>query len=259
VTVNKKKGFLILIGGAEDRRNGKDVLRKVADLANANNVIVIPTATSEPQEAVRDYADAFKNIGVPCVQGFHIKYRDEADRFEFLEMVDEADLFFFTGGDQVRLVHTLRETRVINRIWEKYLNGATIAGTSAGASAAGDLIVYDGEGYGFKKGSVHVCEGFGFLKDTIIDTHFMERERIPRLIQFLSSRRRSRGIGLSENTAIIVGPDNRFEVFGKGMVVVMNGENMSYTNYSDIRNDQQFSTCCLDMGFLASGAIFDMN
>ncbi len=256
---SKKRGFMALIGGAEDKKQEKTVLRRVVEVSQAKTVAIVPTASFYPREVFANYYDAFKNIGVENVEFFDIRYQDEADRNEYLKKIEETDLIYFSGGDQVKLVRTLENTKLLKRIFELFEEGKLhIAGTSAGAAAASNPMIYDGDYDGFSKDSVNFSPGFGFLKGITIDTHFVSRGRIARLSQFLLTEKSPKGIGIGEDTGIIIDWQNRFEVVGSGVVTVLNADKVTHSNYAEIASGDFYSVNNLRVGFLASGSYFSL-
>ena len=253
-----KKGYLVLIGGAEDRKTDKVVLRKVVELNNAKTAVIIPSASEYPKGLAEDYVRAFKDLGVEKFFTFDIRNKSEADKIEYLEQIMQADLIFFTGGDQFKLVNVFLDTFLFEKIKERFSKGATIAGTSAGAAAACDPIIFDGDDRGLRKSAIHHSRGFGFIKNTTIDTHFVNRGRLGRLTQFLCSGLSTRGIGLGEDTAIVVNPDDVFEVIGSEMVTVVNTSETSYSNYNKINDNDPIVINDIRVGFLQPGSIFDL-
>lgn len=258
-THSQLKGFLVLIGGAEDKKNDRQILKRVVGLNNAKTAVIIPTASNYPEGLARDYQYAFRDLGVENNIIFDIRERSETDKPEYFEQIEQADLIFFTGGDQFRLVNTLIDTSLLEKIKKQHLKGATIAGTSAGAAAACDPILFDGDYSGLQKGNINHFRGFGFIKDITIDTHFVNRGRLGRLTQFLSSGHSSKGIGIGEDTAIIISPDNTFEVVGSEMVTLVNTENISFSNYDQIKEKDPIVINDIRIGFLQNGSIFDLN
>lgn len=254
---NRQRGHLVLIGGAEDKNDKMEVLRKVVNINNAKTVAVIPTASSYTYELGRKYLECFRSLGVNEAKNLDIRYRNEVDKPEYLEFISQSDLIFFTGGDQVKLVETLKNTELLIRIWQRYFNGATIAGTSAGAAAASDPMIYDGDYCGFSKGCVQHGEGFGFIKEITIDTHFVERSRIPRLSQFLASGKSTKGIGLSEDTGVIIYPKGFFEVIGSGVVTVLNSHK-TISDYHHVQENSQITVDGMRLSFLSKGSRFDL-
>ncbi|MFO8067905.1 MAG: cyanophycinase [Bacteroidales bacterium] len=254
-----KKGYLALIGGAEDRKEDKTVLKRTVEINNAQTIIVIPSATTYPIECGRDYEDAFSSLGVKTVHVFDIRNPKEADDNKYLELLDSADMIFFTGGDQVRLVKALKGSALLKKIHNLFINkGITIAGTSAGAAAASDPMTYDGDNEGLTKGTIEFSRGFGFIENVTIDTHFVARGRIGRMTQFLCSEMSDKGIGIGENTGIIINPDGEFEVVGTGIVTVVNTSDVTYSNINDIIPGQKITIDGVKVGFLQHGAVFNL-
>ncbi|MBW6478517.1 MAG: cyanophycinase [Bacteroidales bacterium] len=255
-----KKGYLVLIGGAEDRRNDKVVLRKLINLNDAKNIIVVTSATLYPAETAEDYFYAFRDLGIKNIQILDIRDSRETNNPGDLEKINQADVVFFTGGDQVRLTRILLNTPLLKRIKERFLKeGLTIAGTSAGASAAANPMTFDGDNQGLIKGTVKFDEGFGFLENITIDTHFVARGRLGRLTQFLCNGYTQKGIGIGENTSISIKPDNTFEVAGTGIVTVVSTKEVCFSNFDKIEEGERISIDGIKIGFLQDGSVFDMN
>ncbi len=256
---HSRKGTLVLIGGAEDRKYEKKILSHIIRINNPSRVAVFPTASSYPGEVYETYRRAFRDLGADEVFYVDIRYRDEADRPRYLKMVNEADLIFFTGGDQERLVEILQGSRIIKRVRYRYNHGATVAGTSAGASALGDPMVTSGNDTGgFKKGAIRISTGFGFLKRLVVDTHFLARGRIPRLAQVLSSGRSRQAIGMDEDTAVAVHPDRTCEVVGNSMVTIMSSYTLHYSSYFQAATDELVGMDRIHISFLAPGMKYSL-
>lgn len=255
-----QRAFLILIGGAEDKRNKKTVLRKVVETTQASNIIIIPSASFYPRDIAFNYIEAFNSLGVEKVDYFDIRYPKEADTESFFKKINEADLLYFSGGDQVKLVNTFEGTQLLEKIKTRFLAGElSIAGTSAGAAAASNPMTYDGDYNGFIKGSVHYSKGFGFLDDITVDTHFISRGRIARLTQFLLTGLSKKGIGLGEDTGIVISSDNTFEVVGSGMVTLINSEEITHSNFKEIEDGSFYAVNNLKIGFLTAGMKFNLD
>ncbi|HHE38326.1 MAG TPA: cyanophycinase [Candidatus Cloacimonetes bacterium] len=252
----KGKGFLVLIGGNEDKRNNKTILKSLIEINNAENAVIIPTASSYPKSLGEKYFRAFKKLGLEHISILDIRHKDEVDKEKNFKAVQNADCIFFTGGDQVRLVKIFQNSKLLNLITEKFQQGTTIAGSSAGAAAVSDPMIFDGDYKGFHKGSVNFGGGFGLLPDITMDTHFIKRCRLSRLTQFLSSGRSDCGIGLAEDTAIIVSPDNKFRVVGSGVVTVLSSKKMKYTNFGEIEKNEKLTADGLSISFLSNGTVF---
>jgi cyanophycinase len=255
----EKRSYLIIIGGAEDKESRKVVLTRVVEVTKANNIVVIPTASGYPQDVFANYLQTFKALGVTNIQCCDIRYPEEADKEEHLNKIKEADLVFFSGGDQSKLVQTLGKSTLLQTINTRFYNGELcIAGTSAGAAASGEMMFFDGDYKGFLKGSIHVDKGFGFIKEIAVDTHFLHRERIPRLLQFLANGYCTKGIGLDEDTAMIIAPDMTAEVIGNGMVTLLSTDKVTFNDLNQTENGQTFNINNVRLGFLSSGATFNL-
>jgi cyanophycinase len=259
--MKKKKatGYLVPIGGAEDRLNEKKVLHALVALNKAEQVAVIPAASSDPQASFRSYRRAFENLGVQEIHFIDVRYSDEADKPEFLAMVAKADLVFFTGGDQERLVALLRYSNLMQLIIARHGSGATVAGTSAGAAAIGNPMIARGNGSdGLLKGDLFIGDGFGFINNIAFDTHFLARGRIPRLAQLLSSGACSLAVGLDEDTAAVCHPDNTISVVGRNSVTIMDAKPMTYSNHARVVPGHPVAVAGLKISFLTDGMRYDL-
>jgi cyanophycinase len=254
-----KRGYLFLIGGAEDRKKDKYVLKHLVEQTRPNSILIIPTASSYPQEVYRSYHDAFRDLSVDTVNYLDIRYRDEADREENLEALEQTDLIFFGGGDQVKLVEVLSHTQLFDRMCARFESGNLhIAGTSAGAAAAGNPIFYNGDRRGYKKGSIKFSEGFGLIDGVAIDTHFSARRRFARLCQLLISGHCRKGIGLDEDTGIMIYPNMHFKVIGSGMVTIINSVHATGSNYHAVAKGDMLRFNNMHVGCLPAGTLFSL-
>jgi cyanophycinase len=251
-------GHLVLIGGAEDKRGEMLVLRRIVELSEARSVVVIPTASDEPRVRVEEYRAAFTTLGVAEVSVADARTRAAAGQPAALEAVQRADTVFFTGGDQVRLVRVLAGTPLLAEVWAALRRGVTVAGTSAGAAATGEVTIYHGDGAGHSKGSVRHTTGFGFVEGLVVDTHFDARGRLSRLAQFLCSGGGLRGVGLAENTAVVIAPTGLAEVVGSGVVTVVDASDVEASNYDSVAEEDLLTVTGLSVGFLAPGTVFDL-
>ncbi len=253
------KGNLVLIGGAEDRNKEKAVLENLVGLNKAQKVVIIPTATLYPGECGEDYYYAFRDLGLKQIEVLDIRERKDAAENKNLKIIQDATLVFFTGGDQVRLTEILLDTPLINLIKQRFITqNLTIAGTSAGAAAAANPMTYDGDNSGLIKGSVKHSRGFGFIENITIDTHFVARGRLGRMTQFLCNGYTHKGIGIDENTSVTVQADDTFYVSGSGIVTVVSTENVHFSNFNQIRENEKISLDGIQLGFLQHGTTFDI-
>lgn len=254
----QRTGTLVLVGGSEDKRGEMQVLRHAIEVACATTVTVVPTASDYPWERADEYRRAFSALGVAEVLVADIRSRADAELAETAELARRAGLVFFTGGDQVRLVETLAGTLFLDEVRAAFLRGTTLAGTSAGAAAAGEVTIFHGDGAGHAKGTVRHSPGFSFIDGLVIDTHFDTRCRLARLAQFLCSGGGLKGVGLAEDTALVVRPEGLAEVVGAGVVTVVDASEVDATNYDTATDDGLLTVTGLGVGFLAPGTTFDL-
>jgi cyanophycinase len=252
------KGLLIIVGGNEDKIKTKSVLQYIADNSHASCISIIPTASTYGKELGDEYAAMFTKLGIPKAFVIAARYVGDPDTPEYHAMADESDAFFFTGGDQVKLVEVFKGTTLLQKIYAKHASGALIAGTSAGAAAVSDEMLFDGDDKGFQKGAVKTTPGFGFLPNITVDTHFTQRNRIPRLAQILARRVSPYAIGLDEDTALAIDAAGNATVIGSEMVTFMAVTNAMTTNYEQVQNQAHYSIHGLATSFLAAGGKFHL-
>jgi cyanophycinase len=254
----RRRGWIALIGGGEDKTRDLDVLKRIVEINDAKSVAVIPSASRIPRDVGEDYDRAFRALGIRRRELLDVATAGEAADPDHIAAVEQADLIFFTGGDQVRLVDILKGTPLLDAVRRRLAAGTTVAGTSAGAAAAGKRMLFDGDGKGFSKGSIGTAEGFGFLDSISIDTHFVSRGRIARLTQFLCSGESERGFGLSEDTAILVSPDEIASVIGSDMVTALCNRPVEHNDYHRVGHHERFTVDGVRLSFLAPGTEFDL-
>lgn len=257
--MNKKlkgNGTLIAIGGNEDKLDNMKVLRRVVSEAGGRDakVEVITTASENPRLMSDTYERTFKRIGIDSFGSINISTRSEAADRSLEKRIDDADLIFFTGGDQLRLSSILGGSFFLESVYKRFLDGAVIAGTSAGAAALSETMIYDGEGSsGLLKSSISMGPGIGFISDMVIDTHFITRSRIGRLFQVVATNPSILGVGLSDDTAIMIKHEDVFEVFGTGLVIVVDGGHLRNSNISKIAKGEPIAVENFHVHSLAEG------
>jgi cyanophycinase len=257
----KHKGTLVIIGGHEDRHEEKRILRAVADRLGPDGKIVVCTvASSEPKALWEEYEQAFRSLEVPHVYRLEIESREEASTPRVMRILEGATGVFFTGGDQLKITSQIGDTPLFSRVQEIFESGGVIAGSSAGASAMSETMMVTGTANGsYKiKSSLLMAPGLGFAKDMLIDQHFSERGRMARLIGAVSQNPRVLGIGIDEDTAIIVERQNRFTVLGEGAAYVVDAAQMSYSNIGEEDSDRTLSAFDLAVHMLSQGDTFDL-
>lgn len=231
------KGALVAIGGSEDKENDLEVLRTICNLPEGGSKVVeiIPSASRIPAEAAGQYIEPFQTLGCTTVNIMDIQSREDARREDFVERILAADVVFFTGGDQLRITNLLGGSPVLNTLKGHYQRGGVIAGTSAGATSMSQAMIYQGHaGHALRKGNVQMTPGMGLIRNAVVDSHFTQRGRFSRLLEVVVSNPGVIGLGLDEDSGVIVRDGNRIEAIGSGVVVVIDGHGMKYSDVTQV-------------------------
>jgi cyanophycinase len=256
--MNKK---LIIIGGHEDKEDSKDILKMIADEVDYGKICIITTASDVEGDVFKTYKKVFNSLGVKQITHLHMKERTEREIALSLNALKGVKGIFFTGGDQLKITTRLGGTVVYDKILELYHQGVLLAGTSAGASVMSDTMLVGGSSnssYRIAAG-LEMVPGLGVIQDMIIDQHFAERGRIGRLLGAVSHNPKNLGIGIDENTCIIVKNSHEFSVFGEGGVYVLDGSQVSDTNISESLEDKTLSAFNFKVHLLSEGDKFIIN
>ena len=262
MTSHRPKGALVAVGGNEDKEQDLNVLRRVADLPDGGTktVEIIPTASSFPKEVSEAYIQAFGKLGIEHTHVMHIDTRRDANREETVERIRACDLVFFTGGDQLRITSLLGGSAALDAIHTHYQNGGVVAGTSAGAACMSSTMIFEGDPSGsMHKGNVQMTPGLGLLRRAVIDTHFIHRGRLSRLIEVVVSNPGNIGVGLSEDTGIIVHEGRILEAIGKSVVVIVDGHQLGHCNISEIEMREAIAAEHLIVHTLPQGYCYDLD
>jgi cyanophycinase len=254
------RGTLIIIGGHEDKEGEKVILREVARRVGSGKLVVATLASEVAEEVQKEYRRVFRGLGVRHIHHLGPIERDEANSERHVKVLEGATAVFFTGGHQLRITARLEGSLLSEMIREIYEDGGLIAGTSAGASMMGELMPVYGEGlprHGIR-GMSMLAPGFGLLRDVIIDQHFAERGRIGRILGALALNPRLLGLGIDEDTAVVVEQERTLAVIGSGAVHVGDGLDVSYTNVADDDPDRALSVFDVRLHLLSSGDRFDL-
>jgi cyanophycinase len=270
------KGTILIIGGAEDRgENEKEQKRKdngkyerfelLKDLLPKNGVKkrieIVTTATDIPRQVGKMYQKAFSKIGYNDIGFIDIKDKIEARDPKFCKIVERAHAVFFTGGDQFKLSTILGGTATLELIKQKYLydKDFIVAGTSAGAMAIPKLMICQGGKHeAMLKEDIQIASGLGILDSCIVDTHFIKRGRFGTLAHAVVMNPEALGIGLGEDTALIIKNGSDAECRGSGMVVIIDGNEIHSTNITEIENDDPIYIENLKVDILAKGNKFSL-
>jgi len=255
-----ERGFIIPIGGGEDRIKEMQIHRRFVELSGGNeaNIVVIPTASMLNNTGL-EYKRIFSNLGAGTVTFLPISCRADCERPEFSAMLDDATGIFMTGGNQLRLSAILGGTLVVTKIRRRNAAGVPVAGTSAGASIMSEHMVAGGQGNESPaEGTVTLAPGIGLTNAVIIDQHFTQRNRLVRLLTASSFNPFLIGLGIDEDTAAFIGPDNMIEVVGSGTVTVVDASQMTHSSMWDAKPGQALSLLGLRLDVLGEGCRYDL-
>jgi cyanophycinase len=221
---------------------------------------VITTASKIPREIGPEYVKALHYLGADNVDVLHIEKREQAVEPEVLQRLRDADVVMFTGGDQLRLTSILGGTAFHDILLEKYRNEDFIyAGTSAGAAAASSNMIYQGSSSeALLKGEVKITSGLGLIDGVIIDTHFVQRGRIGRLFQAVVGNPKVLGIGLGEDTGLLITHNTKMEAIGSGLVILVDGREIKDTNLTQVELGQPISINHLVTHVMSMNDTFDL-
>jgi len=256
------KGYLFIVGGG-DWPDG--VVKRFVDLAggfNTGRIIILPMASSVPEESAAEWASDFKKFGAKSVETC-ILTREQALKPESAKLFDGAGGVFFSGGDQSRLTGVLLDTPVHKKLLELYEQGCVIGGTSAGAAVMSEVMITGDEVRKVEAGrefetlqarNIVTARGFGFVQRAVIDQHFVTRKRHNRLISLLAEHPDLTGVAIDESTAILVNPDETFEVVGAKQVIVYDPAGAKFS----ILPNQNIGFTNLVMHALTDGDQFDL-
>lgn len=269
------KGTLIIVGGAEDKgedRTKNEILNDGArdmeilkgllptDIPDAR-MEVITTASNDPKAVKEKYKEAFGKLGYTNVNFHHIEERAQARDEKLLKTIGKANTVFFSGGDQFRISTIIGGTPLSDLLLEKYRNERDfiLAGTSAGAMAMSKVMIQSGGSReALFEEDIQTCAGLGLLQDCIVDTHFIARGRFGRLAHAIIVNPGCLGVGLGEDTALVIRKGYDAECFGTGMVVIIDGRDIDRTNVFEAYEDLPIYVENLKVHLLVKGCRFDL-
>lgn len=259
-TANASRGFIIPIGGAEDRLRERAIHSRFVELSGGRDadIVVIPTA-SEVETTGFDYNRIFRDLGAAQVDFLPITRRADCDNPRYLAMLDRATGIFLTGGNQLRLSTILGGTGIARAIRRRNAGGVHVAGTSAGASIMSEHMIAGGDSLSAPvEGAVSLAPGLGLTNAVIIDQHFTQRNRLGRLLAAASYNPFLIGLGIDEDTAAFIGPDGVFEVVGSGSVTVVDAEGLTHSSMWEARPGQTLTLLGLKVHVMGEGCRYDM-
>jgi cyanophycinase len=258
--VSERRGYIVPIGGAEEKRKGRVVLRQFAKICGGHmsEIAVIPTA-SRLTETGRDYVRLFRDLKVRTVKLIDIQRRSDCEREENLRIIERADGVFMTGGDQLRLSTNIGGTRLAEAILRRNREGLHVAGTSAGAAfISTHMIAFGDDGPTPRFDMVTLCPGLGLTDLVLVDQHFRQRNRLGRLIAAISYNPKMIGLGIDEDTAAFIAPDNTLTVYGTGGITVVDPAEVDYSSMDQASQKKPISVTGLKLHVLISGGMFNL-
>jgi cyanophycinase len=258
--LSEARGRLVAVGGAEDKEGDCVILKEFVRLAKGARarVVVMTVATDHPEEVGREYRNVFRRLGVDDTEVVDVSAREDAGAPEALEKIGQATALYFTGGDQLHITALMGGTEMQKLIHERHAKGLVIGGTSAGAAMMSNSMIVGGGGEENPRvEAVRIGPGMDLLVGAMIDTHFSQRGRHERLLTAVAHYPQDLGLGIDENTALVVNK-TEFEVIGEGAVTVIDAGTMSYTNLPYVEERGGLALYGVTIHVLPAGYKFDL-
>ncbi|WP_426417257.1 cyanophycinase [Aestuariirhabdus sp. LZHN29] len=256
VDEGQQRGFVIPIGGGEERINDPVVLQRFVELCggDAARIAIIPTA-SMLEETGPNYEAVFAELGVESAVSLPIRTREDAALPEYLEALASATGIFMTGGNQLRLSTILGGTAVAQSIRRLNAVGVHVAGTSAGAAIMPEHMIAGGPSGALpNEQGVTFAPGMGLINKVILDQHFSQRNRLGRLLTAVSYNPFASGLGICEDTAAFIGPDDVLEVVGSGSITVVDPSELEHSSMAEASSNDSITLIGLKLHMLSRGA-----
>ncbi|HEX8474613.1 MAG TPA: cyanophycinase [Pyrinomonadaceae bacterium] len=255
-------GHLVIIGGAEDKYNERRLLRKFVALAGESeaHILIVPVASDYPEFSSDVYTQTFRKLGLQHIKVLRATSRQEVIDADAEALLQDATGVFISGGDQMRLASVLGGTEFARLLEERVRHSPLVlAGSSAGAAGMSASMIVRGEATSHPhKNAIRLSPGLGILQNIIIDQHFTERGRLTRLITAVSYNPRQLGIGIDENTAVIISNDGTLEVHGDGTVTIVDGSRISYNDIAEVADAEPFAVAGIQLHILRDGLKYDL-
>jgi cyanophycinase len=261
VAVGKERGWMIPIGGAEDKEGSPQILSRFLELAggDAADIVIIPTASMLHSTGPR-YERLFSDLGVRRASTLDFDTRRDAEEAGRLERLSQATGVFFTGGNQLRLSTLVGGTSVAKMVRQLNAAGVPVAGTSAGAAFMCEhMIAFGDDGSTPIAGSVRLAPGLGLTNRIVIDQHFRQRDRLGRLLTALAYNPFAVGIGLDEDTAAFIAPDNVVHVEGSGGITVVDAADVQFSSMDSVDEGRTVCLIGVKLHILTQGATFNLH
>ena len=257
----KKRGFIVPIGGAEDKDGVADILRKFLEVSGgkSSRIVIIPTA-SKLEDTGRRYEKLFRRLGADEAKSLPLETRADAAKGEWLDYIEKANGIFVTGGNQLRLTTILGGTPVAKAIRRANARGVAVGGTSAGAAILSEhMIAYGEEGHTPHAGRVTLVPGFGLTNRIMIDQHFRQRDRLGRLLSALAYNPFAVGVGLDEDTAAFIDHTKKLHVVGTGAITIVDASELSHSSIAETKEGKPVCMTNVRLHVLVDGGTFDLD
>ena len=254
------RGWIVPVGGAEDKVKDPVILRRFVGVSGGaeGRIAVIPTASEQAETGGR-YEETFRQLGAATVVVLDYQKRSDAERDDLLEQLDGCTGVFFTGGNQLRISTILGGTKVAKAVRRLNAQGVAVGGTSAGAAILSEHMIAFGKTGGTPRaGMVTLAPGFGMTNRVVIDQHFRQRDRLGRLLTALAYNPFAVGLGLDENTAAFIDPEDLLEVAGTGAITIVDPSEVSYTSMDSAERHSPVCVLGLRLHVLVEGATYNI-
>jgi cyanophycinase len=255
------RGYIIPIGGAEDKINDPAILRRFVKLCGGRQarIVIIPTASLASDTGER-YEAIFRDLGARHADALALESRSDCDSPDAMHTLEKATGVFLTGGNQLRLATHLGGTPIAKALRILNARGVHVAGTSAGAAFLSEhMIAFGEEGASPRAGSVTLAPGLGLTNRVVIDQHFRQRDRLGRLLTALAYNPFAVGLGLDEDTAAFIGPDETIEITGSGAVTVVDPSGIEFSSMDKANRDDPVCLIGVKLHLLIQGATFQLH
>jgi cyanophycinase len=257
----QQRGYVIPIGGAEEKIDNPEILQRFVTLAGGNdaNICIIPTA-SQLDDTGERYEKLFAELGAGKTVSLNISERKDAQNQDYVDLLQESTGIFITGGNQLRLSTILGGTPIAKTIRQLNAQGVHVAGTSAGAAIVSQHMITGGNSGVVPTGDgVNLAPGLGLINTVVVDQHFNERNRLARLLSAVSYNPFLIGVGLDEDTAAFIDHNNVFTVVGSGAITVVDPSNIEYSSMAEARSGDALTLLNLKVHILAAGGRYDIS
>jgi cyanophycinase len=246
--VDSKRGYIVPVGGAEEKIGDVEILRRFATICGGGDcrIAIIPTASELSDTGLR-----YEQV---------IASRADCESQEWLDLLDQVSGVFLTGGNQLRLSTMIGGTAVAKALRRRNREGMHVAGTSAGAAFLCEhMIAFGKEGSLPRAKIVTLAPGLGLTNRVLIDQHFRQRDRLGRLLTALAYNPFAIGIGLDENTAAFIGPDETLEVVGGGALTIVDPSELEFSSMARVRKNDPICLIGLRLHILDQGSTFNLH